>query len=96
MTYDCNRRCRTANVRRQATVDGLRGVCRIIGTVIEWYDFLIYGTRRPWSSTALFPRLDPLTGTLAALGAYAAGFFAARWAASCSAISATASAARRC
>ena len=48
-----------------------------IGTIIEWYDFLIYGTAAALVfNTLFFPSLDPLTGTLAALGTYAVGFFA--------------------
>jgi MHS family shikimate/dehydroshikimate transporter-like MFS transporter len=48
-----------------------------IGTVIEWYDFLIYGTAAALVFNSLFfPKLDPLTGTLASLGTYAVGFFA--------------------
>ena len=48
-----------------------------IGTVIEWYDFLIYGTAAALVFNALFfPKLDPLSGTLASLGTYAVGFFA--------------------
>ncbi len=48
-----------------------------IGTVIEWYDFLIYGTAAALVFNNLFfPKLDPVTGTLAALGTYAVGFFA--------------------
>ena len=48
-----------------------------IGTVIEWYDFLIYGTAATIVfNTLFFPKLDPLSGTLAALGTYAVGFFA--------------------
>jgi len=48
-----------------------------IGTVIEWYDFLIYGTAASLVfNTLFFPKLDPLSGTLASLATYAVGFFA--------------------
>jgi len=48
-----------------------------IGTVIEWYDFLIYGTAAALVfNTLFFPKLDPLTGTLASLATFAVGFFA--------------------
>jgi MFS transporter, MHS family, shikimate and dehydroshikimate transport protein len=48
-----------------------------IGTIIEWYDFLIYGTAAALVfNTLFFPTIDPLTGTLASLGTYAVGFFA--------------------
>ena len=48
-----------------------------VGTIIEWYDFLIYGTAAALVfNTLFFPNVDPLTGTLAALGTYAAGFVA--------------------
>ncbi len=49
----------------------------MIGTIIEWYDFLIYGTAAALVFNKLFfPSFDPATGTLAALGTYAVGFVA--------------------
>ncbi len=48
-----------------------------IGTIIEWYDFLIYATSAALVFNKLFfPAVDPAVGTLAALGSYAVGFFA--------------------
>src|SRR6185312_14178791 len=48
-----------------------------LGTVIEWYDFLVYATAAALIfNKQFFPTLDPLTGTLAALGTYAVGFLA--------------------
>jgi MHS family shikimate/dehydroshikimate transporter-like MFS transporter len=48
-----------------------------IGTFIEWYDFLIYGTAAALVFNGLFfPRLDPAAGTIAALGTFAVGFLA--------------------
>jgi MHS family shikimate/dehydroshikimate transporter-like MFS transporter len=48
-----------------------------LGTVIEWYDFLIYANAAALIfNKAFFPTFDPLAGTLAALGSYAVGFLA--------------------
>jgi MHS family shikimate/dehydroshikimate transporter-like MFS transporter len=47
----------------------------VFGTIIEWYDFLIYGTAAALVFNKLFfPSYDPLVGTLAALAAYGVGF----------------------
>ena len=55
----------------------LVAVASFIGTTIEWYDFFLYGTASALVFNRLFfPTFDPLTGTLAAYGTYAVGFFA--------------------
>jgi MFS transporter, MHS family, shikimate and dehydroshikimate transport protein len=47
------------------------------GTIIEWYDFLIYATAATLVfNKAFFPTFDALASTLAALGTYAVGFLA--------------------
>ena len=48
-----------------------------IGTIIEWYDFLIYGTAAALVfNSQFFPNVDPRIGTLASLGTFAVGFLA--------------------
>lgn len=52
-------------------------VASFIGTAIEWYDFFLYGTAAALIfNRVFFPTFEPLTGTLAAFGTYAVGFFA--------------------
>ncbi|MBM6588938.1 MFS transporter [Brevibacterium sp. RIT 803] len=47
------------------------------GTAIEWYDFYLYGTASALVFNALFfPDFDPLVGTIASFGTFAAGFLA--------------------
>ncbi|MBR0828649.1 MHS family MFS transporter [Bradyrhizobium manausense] len=51
-------------------------VSSFIGTVLEWYDFYIYGTAATIVFGALFfPNLDPTSGMLASFAAYGIGFF---------------------
>src|SRR5262252_8460561 len=52
-------------------------VSSVIGTAVEWYDFLIYGTASALVFNKLyFPLSDPTLSTIAAFGTYAVGFFA--------------------
>lgn len=49
----------------------------VIGTAVEWYDFLIYGTASALVFGKLFfPSSDPSVGTIAAFATYAVGFLA--------------------
>lgn len=52
-------------------------ISAFLGTAIEQYDFLLYGTASALVFNKIFfPNLDPLAGTIASLGTYAAGYFA--------------------
>ena len=46
----------------------------IIGNVLEWYDFAIYGFFAPILGKLFFPSEDPATSLIASFGAFAAGF----------------------
>ncbi|TCK21107.1 MFS transporter [Pseudonocardia endophytica] len=47
----------------------------LIGTVLEWYDFYVFGTATALAFAPLFfPSESPLAGTLAAFATYAIGF----------------------
>ncbi|HYH32151.1 MAG TPA: MFS transporter [Pseudonocardia sp.] len=47
----------------------------LIGTVVEWYDFFLYGTMAALVFNAeFFPVVDPLLGTMIAFATFAAGF----------------------
>ena len=53
----------------------LAGWSSMLGTSIEWYDFFLYGTAAALVFNKIFfPKLDPLTGTLASFATYTVGF----------------------
>jgi MHS family shikimate/dehydroshikimate transporter-like MFS transporter len=63
--------------KAQAPGIGTVAIAGMIGTIIEWYDFLIYGTAAALAfNTLFFPSADPRIGTLASLGSFAVGFLA--------------------
>ena len=45
-----------------------------LGTMIEWYDFYIFGSLATIISTQFFPDTDPTAALLATLAAFGAGF----------------------
>jgi MFS transporter, MHS family, shikimate and dehydroshikimate transport protein len=67
----------TAALDTAAPRIGTIAIAGAIGTIIEWYDFLIYGTAAALVfNSQFFPNADPRVGTLAALAAFAVGFLA--------------------
>ena len=56
-----------------------RGIRRIIvassvGTLIEWYDFYIFGSLAPVIASQFFPKTNPTAALLSTLATFAAGF----------------------
>jgi MFS family permease len=57
----------------------IQGIRRIIaassvGTLIEWYDFYIFGSLAPVIASQFFPRTNPTAALLSTLATFAAGF----------------------
>src|ERR687890_471786 len=48
----------------------------LVGNVMEWYDFAVYGYFAVAIGASFFPAVDPVSSTLAAFGVFAAGFLA--------------------
>ena len=58
-----------ANLRKAVTA-------ATVGTVIEWYDYALYGAASGLVINKLFfPNLSPVNGVLAAFATFAVGFF---------------------
>jgi MFS transporter, MHS family, proline/betaine transporter len=48
----------------------------VVGNVLEWYDFAVYGYMVPIISALFFPSENPTVSIIAAFSAFAAGYFA--------------------
>jgi hypothetical protein len=71
-------------------------IASTVGTTIEWYDFLLYGTVSALVFGPLFfPQSDPLMGVLQSFGIFLLALSGGRSGRRFLAIGATASAARR-
>jgi metabolite-proton symporter len=63
--------------QRSAALRGRVIAASAIGTTVEWYDFLLYGTAAALVfGKVFFPRSDALTGTMFAFATYGVGFLA--------------------
>jgi len=67
------------NVRDVSTTEEVTSTRRVIaassvGTLIEWYDFYIFGTLAKIISEQFFPKDNPTAALLATLATFAAGF----------------------
>ncbi len=47
----------------------------IVGNILEWYDFAVFGYFAPIIGAEFFPSEDPIASTLNAFGVFAAGYF---------------------
>src|SRR6266404_6890371 len=59
--------------------NGVQGIRKIIaassvGTLIEWYDFYIFGSLAPVIASQFFPKTNPTAALLSTLATFAAGF----------------------
>ena len=45
-----------------------------VGTLIEWYDFYIFGSLAPIIAMQFFPKTNPTAALLSTLATFAAGF----------------------
>lgn len=66
----------TAALSAETTTPPTRAVlASMFGTVVEWYDFSVYGAASALVfGHVFFPHADPMAGLLAAYGAFAVGF----------------------
>lgn len=66
----------TATPQQEETPKGLMNVIAAssVGTLIEWYDFYIYGAMAVIIAKQFFPQDNPTAAFLAALATFAAGF----------------------
>jgi MFS transporter, MHS family, proline/betaine transporter len=60
---------RTPTAVRRGVIAG------VVGNVLEWYDFALFGFFAHQIGTHFFPASDPTASLLAAFGTFAAGFF---------------------
>ena len=48
----------------------------VVGNVLEWYDFALFGVLAPIIAAKFFPSADPLAGLISSYTVFAIGFLA--------------------
>ena len=48
----------------------------VVGNVLEWYDFALFGVLAPVIAAKFFPSADPLAGLINSYAVFAIGFLA--------------------
>ena len=48
----------------------------VVGNVLEWYDFALFGVLAPVIASLFFPSADPLAGLISSYAVFAIGFLA--------------------
>src|SRR5262245_66466844 len=66
----------TAGSHLPSTLARRNLVAGAIGSILEWYDFAVYGYLAPIIGRLVFPADDPVASLLAAFGVFAIGFAA--------------------
>ena len=70
MTTATNSQQDTLSTRRRVIAAG------VVGNVLEWYDFALFGVLAPVIALHFFPTADPLAGLISSYTVFAIGFLA--------------------
>lgn len=66
----------TADIRDDTGAARRVIVAGVVGNVLEWYDFALFGVLAPFIASHFFPSADPLVGLINSYAVFALGFLA--------------------